>query len=1394
MKNIIMILACLSAFISIPSLSNADVKVDGLLNIEQGGGIKFYDGTMFSSKGITGPMGLTGADGTSVTSIVLPVGNANCPTGGIQYNSASGINYVCNGAEGLPAKYGKVAVVAQTNGDYPTPSAALTDVATWCGISSAVSPCLVKIMPGKYDVGATPLAMLDFVDMEGSGETNTIISGSIDSITSGVINGARATLSKLTVTNPGGVNAQNAVAVFNTSPSFQLLQATARATGAVSTFALYNTGMGTLKANFSNLDALGLTLFNGSTASAVSFGTTFIDGKIINNGKLACNASRNGMNNFYDSTCPSLSAFQIIGYMPSQYYSPLTQSNVIIRVIFSNDMNPATITTSTFTIHNNMTNEFITGTVQYDPTSRAASFVLSPSQLLVSNSYYSVTITTDVTDKNGSRLTTPFTWQFSTGNVSIDTTPPVVTSVMPSDKSTGIPVVTSIYAQFGEGVDDSSGQIKLVDSNGTTVYTGLGSGVLNNPNAPLTLTLGMTYTVTVSGVKDFAGNVQGAPYSWTFTTTPITSPTGVMASSSAGGATVSWQPVTGATGYNLYWAPQTYPASTPTKISNITSPYTFTPQLSMPFTGTLNIYATTPTAIGSGQFTMTIPAGVAVTSVYGGAANFTQAGTKVAISYNNQTDITSSSLLHVLFTGDFTGKSQDDFTFSDIHFVDWSGTPINGTHLSTNGTNSSTYSFYVTAINASGESPPSTSVSATIDPYPPLVVGSRPHGSININQNNDIQVSFSEVIDMQNVTSATYAVTANGTPLNGSYYYYSSNYNFFSVGYSLTSGFQQGTNYTVTVSGIKDMAGNTLQVPYSWSFTIPISAPTNLVATKDGLQSTLYWQPVSGASSYNIYWSTVPGVTPQNGTKISGVTGSTYTHTGLTNGATYYYVVTAVNGAVEGVPSNQVSVLIEVVGTPSNLMATRGDHQATLTWNASSPASSYNLYWSHTNGVTKGNGTKIAGVSSPYVHQGLTDNTDYYYVVTAVSSGFESPDSNQAQVRIDSVPPTVIWTIPASNATSVPINESVCANFSENIDGNTLNPSTFMLKDNNGNYIAGSQGGNCIYFPYMIFLKYNTTYTAIITTGVKDMAGNPLASNYSWSFRTILPNPMDLVASRGNLETSLSWTPVAGASSYSIYWSTSPGVSKQNGVKITGITTSSYTHSGLANGSYYYYVVTAVSGGSESSESNQVSVSFDFNSPIVTSTDPNGTDIYPTWRIIVYFNEELEPSTVNTSTMYLKDADGNLLSAFVFLCSKNSYPPGFGYCLLNINDEYLKFGTTYTLTATTALKDLSGNNMAADYIWTFKTEQIGVPNIYSIEDGVGQVTLTWNQVSGASSYNVYWSTTPGVDILTASKINGAMSPFTQTGLSAGTTYYFVVTAINGSMESAVSNEASVTVQ
>lgn len=89
----------------------------------------------------------------------------------------------------------------------------------------------------------------------------------------------------------------------------------------------------------------------------------------------------------------------------------------------------------------------------------------------------------------------------------------------------------------------------------------------------------------------------------------------------------------------------------------------------------------------------------------------------------------------------------------------------------------------------------------------------------------------------------------------------------------------------------------------------PLAPPWPISATADLDSITLTWPAVSGATSYNLYWATTPGVARENGNRIPGVT-SPFLHGSLTAGTTYHYVLTTLRGALEGSESMEVS------GTP----------------------------------------------------------------------------------------------------------------------------------------------------------------------------------------------------------------------------------------------------------------------------------------------------------------------------------------------------------------------------------------------------------------------------------------------------------------------------------------------
>ena len=211
-------------------------------------------------------------------------------------------------------------------------------------------------------------------------------------------------------------------------------------------------------------------------------------------------------------------------------------------------------------------------------------------------------------------------------------------------------------------------------------------------------------------------------------------------------------------------------------------------------------------------------------------------------------------------------------------------------------------------------------------------------------------------------------------------------------------------------------------------------------------------------------------------------------------------------------------------------------------------------------------------------------------------------------VASDTTAPTVIFTSPESGATGVAIDRNINATFSEPMDRATLNTATFTVKygttpvtgkvtfaDKTATFTPTSKASN------------GTLYTATITTGAKDRAGNGLASNYMWSFTA-----------------------------------------------------------GMAA---------------------------DTTAPTVIFTSPmNGDTAAPiNQKVQVAFSEVMDPATLNAATFTVKQGTTPVAGKVTALSSNASFTPASDF----------EKGKVYTGTITTGAKDLAGNALAKNYVFSF---------------------------------------------------------------------------------------------
>ncbi|HLP76637.1 MAG TPA: hypothetical protein VK327_06910, partial [Candidatus Paceibacterota bacterium] len=180
--------------------------------------------------------------------------------------------------------------------------------------------------------------------------------------------------------------------------------------------------------------------------------------------------------------------------------------------------------------------------------------------------------------------------------------------------------------------------------------------------------------------------------------------------------------------------------------------------------------------------------------------------------------------------------------------------------------------------------------------------------------------------------------------------------------------------------------------------TPPAASPAELTATRTDQQVTLTWSAPVGAAGYSVKRSTTFGGPYAT---IANVTTPSFTDTGLPTTTlytrTYYYVVSALNSAGEGVNSAQAEVTM-APAPPTRLTVTADVGNVTLWWDFPGGADSYNVKRSATSG---GPYTTIASnlANNSFTAVGAMNGTNYYYVVSAVNAGGESANSAEATLN-----------------------------------------------------------------------------------------------------------------------------------------------------------------------------------------------------------------------------------------------------------------------------------------------------------------------------------------------------------------------------------------------------------
>jgi hypothetical protein len=738
-----------------------------------------------------------------------------------------------------------------------------------------------------------------------------------------------------------------------------------------------------------------------------------------------------------------------------------------ITATFSKPMNAATLNASTFVV-SGPGGAAIAGTVTYTAATNTATF--TPAAPLALNTSYLATITTGAQDtaSPANSIAANYLWTFTTAPAP---TPPTVISTVPLNGATNVPVGQVLTATFSTAMNPATinASTFTVTAAGTPIagvvtYTAVGNIATFTPALPLPTSTTLVATIT-TGAQSTSGTALAANYAWTFTTAAAPIPPTVI-------LTV---PANKATGVALNVAPS---ATFSTAMNAATiSGTTFTLQAP----GGAAVAGTVTYLAGTNTATFTPSANLAYGTTYiatitTGAQN--TAGTSLAAAYtwsfttlplpapptvistipaNGATGVLLTQPISATFSMAMNPATLTNTTFT---VATSSGVAAAGTISYNVATSTATFTpsanlaastTYVATITTGAQNTSGTGLSANYvwvfrtapGPTPPTIISTVPaNKAAGVALNQGLSATFSEAMNPATINAGTFTVTApGGIAVAGT------------VGYTVAgsvatftpaAAFAQLTTYVATITtGAADLGGTPLAANYVWTFTTGAAPDT----TRPIVIAT---NPLNGATA--IPFNQAISAVFSKAMNPATINTASFTLT-LPGGA-------AVNGLVSYAAISNTATF-----TPNTNLLPSTLYTATITTLAADLA-------------------------------GNTLLTNYVWTFTTGPA----PDTTH---------PTVTLTNPVASATNIPITQVVSATFSEAMDPLTINTATFTLTGPGGTAVVATISYNPITFIATLTpalpLAQSTIYTATVTPGATDLAGNSLVAGgvpNPWLFTT----------------------------------------------------------------------------------------------------------------------------------------------------------------------------------------------------------------------------------------------------------------------------------------------------
>ncbi len=410
--------------------------------------------------------------------------------------------------------------------------------------------------------------------------------------------------------------------------------------------------------------------------------------------------------------------------------------------------------------------------------------------------------------------------------------------------------------------------------------------------------------------------------------------------------------------------------------------------------------------------------------------------------------------------------------------------------------------------------------------------------AISVAVNSKISATFSVEMDSSTITIENFTLYQGTANIAGAVTYTGKVATF-----TPTANLAPNTIFTATVTeGVKNKSGKSLAANYISTFTtgaIPdISIPSvTSIVPGDKATSIAVNSKISATFSVNMDSTTITtaNFTINQGTvKIAGLVTytnkiATFTPTANLEPNTIYtatisavvkdksgkpmataYITSFTTGAIPDVTSPTVT-LADPLNNAKGVMLNK---VVSLTFSEAMSVLTINTTtFTLKQGTTTVSGTvAFSGTIATFTpSNALAANMIYTATITigakdlagnAIASAYITTFTTAANPDI--ILPTVTITDPLNNATGVARSKVIALTFSEAMDDLTINTTTFTLKQGT-TAVSGivAYSGTIATFTPSNALESNLVYTATITTGAKDIAGNALAANTEWNFTTV---------------------------------------------------------------------------------------------------------------------------------------------------------------------------------------------------------------------------------------------------------------------------------------------------